>query len=247
MTLPDLSLVIPVYNEVENLPVLAEEIHVALAGSAHTFEVIWVDDGSTDGSGASLERLCAGDRRHRLVRLMKNQGQSAALAAGFRRTRGAVTVTLDSDLQNDPRDIPSLLAALEGHDLVSGVRVTRRDSWVRRWSSRVANRVRSWVLEDGVTDVGCSLKAYRTEYLRHLPEFKGMHRFLPALVLMQGGRLRELPVNHRPRRFGVAKYGIGNRLWRGLADLGGVAWLKKRWIDPRLERELTPPPEVERP
>jgi dolichol-phosphate mannosyltransferase len=142
--------------------------------------------------------------------------------------RGEITVTLDSDLQNDPADIPALLAALEGWDCVSGVRQSRQDAWQRRPSSRLANGVRSRVLGDGITDVGCSLKAYRSQLLRHVPMFQGMHRFLPALVLFQGGRVREIPVHHRPRRFGVAKYGIGNRLWRGLADLSAVAWMRRR-------------------
>lgn len=240
--MPDtlVSLVIPVYNEAESLPALAAEIGSALEGLARPYEVLFVDDGSTDGSGRVLARLAAADRRIRVVRLARNQGQSPALAAGFRRARGEVVVTLDADLQNDPADIPRLLAELEadGADLVSGVRTPRHDSWLRRVSSRIANRVRDRVIHDGVTDVGCSLKAYRAELLRGLPEFNGMHRFLPALVQMQGGRVREIPVSHRPRRYGEAKYGIGNRLWRGLADLAGVRWLQRRWIDRRLEEEV---------
>ncbi|HRC84996.1 MAG TPA: glycosyltransferase family 2 protein [Thermoanaerobaculia bacterium] len=245
-----MSLVVPIYNEVENLPVLAEEIRRALSALGQSYEVLLVDDGSTDGSSEELLRLAGEDSHLRIVQLARNQGQSPALAAGFRRARGAVTITLDADLQNDPADIPALLAAFEGYDCVSGVRANRRDTWVRRISSRIANRVRSSVLEDGISDVGCSLKAYRTELLQAVPMFKGMHRFLPALILMQGGRVREIPVNHRPRRFGQAKYGIGNRLWRGLYDLYAVAWMRKRWIDRRLEREVTPgapPPSPEAP
>jgi hypothetical protein len=158
-----------------------------------------------------------------------------------------VVVTLDADLQNDPSDIPRLLAALPGVDVVSGVRVERRDTWLRRASSRIANRVRDAVIHDGITDVGCSLKAYRAEFLRDLPLFKGMHRFLPALVELQGGTAREIPVGHRPRRFGEAKYGIGNRLFRALADLWAVRWMQRRWIDRRLEEEATPPGAPPRP
>ena len=236
------SIVIPVFNEAESLPVLAGELRAAMESLARPYEVLFVDDGSTDGSAEVLAALASSDPRVRVVRLSRNQGQSAALAAGFRRVRGEVVVTLDADLQNDPADIPLLLAALEdGYDLVSGVRVERHDSWVRRVSSRIANRVRDAVLHDGITDVGCSLKAYRAEHLRNVPAFMGMHRFLPALVEMQGARVREIPVGHRPRRFGEAKYGIGNRLLRGLADLWAVRWLKKRWIDRRLEREVSPP------
>jgi glycosyltransferase involved in cell wall biosynthesis len=234
------SLVIPVYNEAESLPVLAAEVGAAMERLGRPYEVLFVDDGSTDGGAEVLAGLAAADPRVRVVRLAKNQGQSAALAAGFRRVRGEVVVTLDADLQNDPADIPRLLAALEGCDLVSGVRVERRDTWVRRFSSRIANRVRDAVIHDGITDVGCSLKAYRVEFLRDLPAFKGMHRFLPALAQLAGARAREIPVAHRPRRFGATKYGIGNRLFRALADLLAVAWMQKRWIDRRLEREVTP-------
>lgn len=232
------SIVVPVYNEQESLPVLAREIRAALEPGNLEYEVLYVDDGSTDGSAAILAGLQATDPRVRVVRLARNQGQSPALAAGFRRATGEVIVTLDSDLQNDPADIPRLLAALEGCDTVSGVRSRRQDSFVRRASSRIANRVRRWALDDGITDVGCSLKAYRAEYLRDLPLFKGMHRFLPALVQLAGARVREIPVNHRPRRFGQAKYGIGNRLFRALADLAAVMWMRRRWIDRRLEEEI---------
>ena len=235
---PEVSLVIPVYNEVENVPVLAGEIRAALDPSRLDYEVVWVDDGSTDGSGDVLERLQSEDARARLVRLRRNSGQSAALAAGFWKARGRIVVTLDSDLQNDPADIPALLAALEGWDVVSGVRQNRRDSWVRLASSRVANAVRNWATDEHITDVGCSLKAYRAEYLRHLPMFNGMHRFLPTLVRWNGARVRELSVHHRPRLHGTAKYGIGNRLFRALADLMAVRWMRTRWIDPRRVEEI---------
>jgi glycosyltransferase involved in cell wall biosynthesis len=162
----------------------------------------------------------------------RNSGQSAALAAGFRLARGSSVVTLDADLQNDPADIPRVLAALDGVAMVSGIRRNRRDDWLRRVSSRIANRVRRAALDDGVTDVGCSLKAYRVEYLRRIPAFNGFHRFLPALVQMAGGSVREVDVAHRPRVHGTSKYGVGNRLWRGLVDLAGVRWMRRRWIDP---------------
>jgi dolichol-phosphate mannosyltransferase len=142
-----------------------------------------------------------------------------------------VVVTLDADLQNDPRDIPRLLAALATCDVVSGVRRDRQDTWVRKVSSRVANGVRRRALDDGIHDVGCSLKAYRREVLVGLPAFNGMHRFLPALTRFQGARVREIDVNHRPRRFGSSKYGIANRLGRGIVDLLGLLWLKSRWVD----------------
>ncbi len=233
---PDLSLVIPLYNEAENLPVLAAEIRRALAPTGRSWECLFVDDGSTDGSLAVLMTLAAEDPTVRILRHRRNAGQSAALAAGFAAARGAIVVTLDADLQNDPADIPSLLARLGDSaatsdcDAVSGVRQRRQDSWVRRISSRVANGVRNWATDEQVSDVGCSLKAYRREVLAGLPMFTGMHRFLPTLVRWNGARLAEMPVNHRPRLHGTAKYGIGNRLFRALADLMAVRWMRTRWI-----------------
>ncbi len=233
---PHLSLVIPLYNEAENLPVLAREIRQALEPTAASWETLFVDDGSSDGSFAALEKLAAEDATVRILRHRRNAGQSAALAAGFAAARGAIVVTLDADLQNDPADIPALLdrlgasAAGSDCDAVSGVRARRQDSWVRRTSSRVANAVRNWATDENVSDVGCSLKAYRREVLSGLPMFHGMHRFLPTLVRWNGARLAEIPVNHRPRLHGTAKYGIGNRLFRALADLMAVRWMRTRWI-----------------
>jgi glycosyltransferase involved in cell wall biosynthesis len=235
---PDVSIVIPVYNEEESLPILTGEIEATMADVGGSYEVLFVDDGSTDDSLEVLRGLAAERPQLRLLRLPENSGQSAALGLGFRAARAPVVVTLDADLQNDPADIPRLLAELEGCDVVSGVRAERHDSWVRRVSSRIANRVRDRVIHDGVTDVGCSLKAYRRELLRHLPAWNGMHRFLPALVKMQGARIREIEVRHRPRVHGESKYNIRNRLWRGLADLAAVRWLQSRWIDPRLGDEV---------
>ncbi|KAB2963241.1 MAG: glycosyltransferase family 2 protein [Thermoanaerobaculia bacterium] len=234
MTVPDISLVVPLYNEEENLPELAREIRAAMTGTGRTWELLFVDDGSTDGSLAVLRALAAGEPEIRVLRHRRNAGQSAGLDTGFRAARGRVVVTLDADLQNDPADVPRLLAELErGFDVVSGVRVERHDKWTRRISSRIANGVRNWATDERITDVGCSLKAYRREYLEHLPMFTGMHRFLPTLVRWNGARVAELPVRHRPRRHGVAKYGIGNRLFRALADLFAVRWMRRRWIDPR--------------
>ncbi len=234
MTCPELSLVIPLFNEEENLPALAAEIERALAPLGIAYEVLYVDDGSTDGSLAVLRTLAAADPRTRVLRHHRNSGQTAGLATGFDHARGDRIVTLDADLQNDPADIPRLLAEIErGFDAVSGVRVDRRDSWTRRVSSRLANAVRNWATDEEITDVGCSLKAYRREVLDHLPLFTGMHRFLPTLVRWNGARVAEIPVRHRPRLHGVAKYGIGNRLFRALADLMAVRWMRRRWIDRR--------------
>jgi glycosyltransferase involved in cell wall biosynthesis len=235
---PEISLVIPVYNEEENLPVLDAEIRAAMEPAGRVYEVIYVDDGSTDASPRVLAGLAQADPRVRVVRQRRNSGQSAAFDAGFRHARGGIVVTLDADLQNDPADIPRLLERLDGFDVVNGVRARRQDTWVRRISSKIANRVRNRVTRESVTDVGCTLRAMRIEYLRRIPVFNGMHRFLPTLLRMEGARVTEVPVNHRPRLHGQPKYGIHNRLWRGLADLYGVRWLQTRWIDRNLSGEV---------
>ncbi len=234
---PEISVVVPAYNEAESLPTLFSELRAALAATGRTWELIVVDDGSTDGTGGWLETEAAGDRRVVPLALERNAGQSAALAAGLARARGAIVVTLDADLQNDPADLPKLLEALADADVVSGVRAKRNDPWVRRVSSRIANGVRRAVLGDPVTDIGCSFKAYRREVLEGLPMFSGVHRFLPALCVFRGARFAEVPLNHRPRAHGVSKYGVGNRLWRGLADLNGVLWLRSRLLNYRVRED----------
>jgi dolichol-phosphate mannosyltransferase len=235
---PEISIVIPVYNEEESLPLLDAEIRQAMRPLGRSYEVIYVDDGSTDGSARVLLRLAREDPALRIVRQRRNSGQSAALDAGFRSARGGLVVTLDADLQNDPADIPRLLERMDGHDVVSGVRVRRQDSWVRKASSRVANRVRNRVTRDDVTDVGCTLRACRAEVLRRVPMFDGMHRFLPTLLKMEGARAIEIPVHHRPRLHGQPKYNISNRLWRALGDLFAVRWMQKRRIDRSLSEEV---------
>lgn len=235
---PELSLVVPVYNEEENLEPLVREIAAALEPIGSSYELLLVDDGSTDGGPAAMVALAGADPRIRVIRLKRNSGQSAALDAGFRFARGRIVVTLDADLQNDPKDIPRMLSELARADVVCGIRANRRDTWVRRLSSKVANGVRNRLTHEHVTDVGCTLRVCRRELLYDLPMFTGLHRFLPTLLKMQGGRVVEIPVNHRPRLHGVAKYGIGNRLWRALADLFAVRWMQKRWIDRRLAEEV---------
>ena len=224
----DLSVVIPVYNERDNLVPLMQEVGASLGATQRTYEILIVDDGSTDGSDVVLRGLQAADEHLRIVRFAGNAGQTAALDAGFRRARGEVVVTLDADLQNDPADIPRLLEDLEGWDAVVGVRRTRRDNLVRRISSRVANYVRNRLSDETITDTGCSLKAYRRAALSRLVLFNGMHRFLPTLLRMEGFRVRETAVGHRPRRHGRSKYGIGNRLVPSFLDLLAVRWMKRR-------------------
>ena len=223
---PAVSVVVPLFNEEENVPILQSELTAALAGL--DYEIVFVDDGSSDHT---VERIATGPRI-RVLRFEKNAGQSAALYAGLRSVRGVTAVLLDGDLQNDPADIPRLLAEIErGADLVCGYRAQRKDTFVKRVTSRVANFVRSRFTKDGVRDTGCTLKAMRRECIRTLLPFKGMHRFIPALVKGGGYRLVEIPVNHRPRKFGLSKYGLGNRAIRATIDMFGVRWLLSRQLD----------------
>lgn len=236
-TPPEISIVIPAYNELENVSPLLAELRAALRPLNRTHEIVFVDDGSTDGTGDRLAEEARQDPSLHPVRLRQRSSQSGALAAGIARARGAIIVTLDADLQNDPADLPAVLAALENADLVSGIRVRRSDNWLRRVSSSIANGTRRMVLGDSISDIGCSFKAYRREALEGIPWFVGVHRFLPALCELRGARLVEVPLRHRPRRFGASKYGVSNRLWRGLRDLFGAHWLKSRLIDYRLRGE----------
>ena len=225
---PAVSLVIPVYNERDNLVPLHREIAAVLGSTGRPFEIVFVDDGSTDGSDAVLRGLRSADAHVRVLTFARNAGQSAAMDAGFKGAAGEVVVTLDADLQNDPADIPRLLDALAGWDAVVGVRARRQDSLVRRVSSKVANYVRNRLSDETITDTGCSLKAFRRAALGRLVLYDGMHRFLPTLLKMEGFRVKELAVGHRPRRHGESKYGIGNRLLPSFMDLLAVRWMKRR-------------------
>lgn len=230
---PGFSVVVPLYNEEANLPILQEELRVALSGL--DYEIIFVDDGSAD---RTAERIETGPNI-RLIRFEKNSGQSAAIYAGLTAARGAAVVIIDGDLQNDPADIPKLLAEIaRGADLACGYRVKRRDTLVKRATSRIANAVRSRYTKDGVRDTGCTLKAMRRECVSALLPFKGMHRFIPALVKAADYRLVEVPVNHRPRRFGESKYGLGNRALRATIDMFGVRWLLSRRLNYKIREKL---------
>ena len=230
-TINKISLIIPVYNEEENLRDLYREVTRSLAGLTCEWEMVLVDDGSTDKSLPLIRELAAADGRVRFVSFAKNCGQSAAFAAGFRYAGGDVVVTMDADLQNDPSDIPGMLKVYEqGVDMVIGWRVKRQDSLVKRWASRFANRVRNRISRETVRDTGCSLKVMRAEMVRAIPMFTGMHRFLPTLMKLEGARVAEVPVNHRPRSKGVSKYGIWDRAWASAYDLLAVRWMQKRHI-----------------
>jgi len=226
----DLSIVIPLKDESENIGPLADELTGIMELHPWSWECVWVDDGSKDGSLLNLERLVQEDPRHRYISFEKNAGQSAAFWAGFRAARGATLATIDGDGQNDPAGIPSLMEMVESGecDMANGYRARREDTLVRKLSSRIANSFRNWVTGKTVRDVGCSTRVFRRECVESLPQFKGMHRFLPTIVAIKGFRLAEAPVNHRPRVYGKTKYSIKNRLWVGLADTFGVLWLRKR-------------------
>jgi glycosyltransferase involved in cell wall biosynthesis len=217
---PRLSIVVPIYNEEENLPLLHGEIVAALAVLGEPAEVVYVDDRSTDGSLRVMQELRRQDSRVRIVRFRRNYGQTAALAAGFDASHGEIVVTLDGDLQNDPADIPALVAKVrEGYDVVAGWRRKRHDSFVvRRLPSLAANRLIAWVTGVPIHDTGCTLKAFRGEVVKRLPIYAEQHRFLPVMSRGSGARVTEMVVNHRARRFGHSKYGLG-RMLRVALDL----------------------------
>ena len=229
---PRLSLVVPCYNEEQNVEALVTECFQVLRGMSLPFEMVVVDDGSKDRTLEKLRAERHGRPELRIVALKRNTGQSGALIAGFAAARGDIVATLDGDLQNDPADIPALVRVLESEeaDMVSGWRKKRRDSFLRRASTRVANRVRRAFLKDGMNDSASSMKVYRREVLRDLPVFHGIHRFLPAISEARGFRVMEVPVHHRPRIHGQAKYGLWNRVFRSTMDLLGVVWLRTRAV-----------------
>jgi glycosyltransferase involved in cell wall biosynthesis len=226
---PTVSVVVPLFNEEENVPILQSELRAALSGLDH--EIVFVDDGSVDRTVDQIETA----QNIRVIRFEKNTGQSAAIYAGLQAARGATAVLIDGDLQNDPADIPRLLAEIaRGADVVCGYRVKRKDTVLKRLTSRIANAVRSRFTKDGVRDTGCTLKAMRLECVSALVPFKGMHRFIPALIKGAGYRLIEIPVNHRPRRFGRSNYGLGNRALRATIDMFGVRWLLARRLNHKI-------------
>jgi glycosyltransferase involved in cell wall biosynthesis len=234
---PDLSVVAPVYNEIENLDALVREITAALEPEGLSFEIVLVDDGSSDGSSEKIAELAhASGSVVRGLHFRENRGQTAAFDAGFKAARGRWVVTLDADLQNDPRDIPKLLEQLNEFDAAVGYRQTREDNWLRRISSRIANSIRNRLSGDDIIDTGCPLKAFRRESLADLKLYTGLHRFLPTLLRMEGYTVTQLPVSHRPRTAGKSKYGVSNRALRAFIDLLAVRWMKKRILGYEVER-----------
>ena len=242
--LPLLSVVIPVRNEAPNIGPLVGEIEAALADVTH--EIVYVDDGSTDATPEALREARAAGAPVRAIRHQASCGQSAAIVTGVKAARGRWIATLDGDGQNDPADIPRLLARAEAEAaagrraLIAGHRVNRKDSGVKRYTSRVANAVRAWLLRDATPDTGCGLKVFPRDLFLDLPKFDHMHRYLPALVLRAGGAVVSEPVNHRPRVRGASNYGTLDRLLVGIFDLVGMAWLQRRGRRPAIEPDEAP-------
>ena len=234
---PELSLVIPAYNEEECIQGTVREAREVLLGMGRSFEILVVDDGSTDGTHRLAGELKGEMEELRLLRLEPNSGQSAAMLTGIKRARGEITLLMDADGQNDPAAIPDLVAGLEGADMCCGYRAERKDTFARRIGSRIANAVRDWLLGDGIIDTGCTLKAFRTGLMREFDIWRGMHRFLPALAQMRGAAIKQIPVNHRPRTAGTSKYNNMGRLGKTIPDVLAVRWMQRRRRNFAVEEE----------
>lgn len=239
ITSPELSVVIPVYNERENIPILWKSLVAVMDRHSVLWEVIWVNDGSTDGSIEQLQVLKRDDSRVHVITLERNHGQSAAFLCGVLHARGRIIITLDADLQNDPLDIPVLLNKLEDADMVVGWRKERDDPFLKRMASKIANAIRNWITGENIPDVGCSLKTFKREVFLQFFPFHGMHRFFPTLASLAGFRVVVVPVRHHPRKYGQSKYGIWNRLVGPLFDCFFVAWMKRRYLGSVRAEELT--------
>ena len=224
----EIAIVVPVFNEQENVVPLAQEIRDAMQGLSRSYELVFVDDASTDATWEKIRDAQKQNSRVRGLRHKRNAGQSAALWTGIRATDAPIIVTMDGDRQNNPEDLPALLRELADCEFVCGVRTRRRDSWLRLVSARVARSARRRVLGVDFCDTGCAFRAFRRESIEEVFPFNGVHRFLPVLVHATGARVKEVPIGHRPRVAGVSKYGMWNRLWRGIYDLIGLTWYQKR-------------------
>jgi len=234
----EISVVIPVFNEEGNLPILIPKLAQVLSRLGLSYEMIFVDDGSSDGSRRILKEMASQYSCLRIIGLKENRGLSTALLVGMRESQGEKIVTLDSDLQNDPEDIPKLLSYLDRYDMATGWRQRRDDPWPRRISSRIANAIRNRLSGEKIYDSACTLRAFKRECIKEIPIFNGMHRFLSTLVKMNGYRIIEVPVLHHPRKFGKAKYNIRNRALRAFIDLLGVRWMKGRRIQYEIEERI---------
>jgi glycosyltransferase involved in cell wall biosynthesis len=234
----EISVVVPIYNEEGNLPLLTSKLVEVLKNLGRSYEMIFVDDGSSDGSRRILNEITSQYPFLRILRFKENRGLSTALVAGMREARGEKIVTLDSDLQNDPADIPMLLEYLDRYDMATGWRQKREDSWLKRISSEIGNTVRNWLSGENIQDSACTLRAFKKECIKEIPAFNGMHRFLSTLVKMEGYRIIEVPVSHHSRKFGKSKYNIRNRMVRSFVDLLVVRWMKRRALRYEIEERV---------
>jgi len=228
----EISIIVPVFNEAENVTPLAREVVSAMQPLQHAYELVFVDDASTDDTWNRIEEARKLDPRVRGLRHCRNAGQSAALWTGIQATSSPVVPSLDGDLQNDPADLPRLIAKLEQVDFVSGMRLSRQDTWLRKVSSKIARWARRTALGVDFADTGCAIRAFKRTALTGVFPFNGLHRFLPVIVHGGGFKTLEVPVNHRARVAGVSKYGVWNRLGRGIYDLFAIAWYQKRRLRP---------------
>ncbi len=232
------SVIIPAHNEAENLPPLLHELDEVMASLCDSWEVIVVDDASTDETWNTLKALLHTSLQLKGIQLKQQSGQTAALLAGIREAQGEILITLDGDGQNDPHDIPLLLTALQDADCVSGRRINRQDSWDKKLTSSLANGMRRYLLGDTIHDTGCSLKAFRTSCFEKIKLFRGMHRFLPSLLMIEGYQVLEIPVSHRLRKAGKSNYSLLNRGFSTISDLLAVWWMKRRHIQPEIAQRL---------
>lgn len=232
------SVIIPLKNEEGNISELINEIEPVMNSLGELWEMICIDDGSTDKTLEILKEIAREKKYLRIIIFAKNYGQSSAFDAGFRNAKGEFLITLDGDRQNDPNDIPKLLELSKNHDLVCGIRQQRKDVFSKRISSYIANKVRGWLCKDGIKDTGCSLKVYRRSCFAKIKMFNGMHRFLPALFLIEGFKVGETPVNHRERVAGKTKYNLFNRSFNTISDMLAVRWMGKRHLKYQIRREI---------
>lgn len=232
------SIVIPLKNEEKNIGPLLDEIEPVMQSLGETWEILCIEDGSTDETLKVLQELSSIKPYLKILIFSSNFGQSSAFDAGFKAAQGDFIITLDGDRQNDPADIPLLIALAQEYDLVCGIRVQRKDHFIKKITSFLANIIRSYVCGDGVKDTGCSLKIYRKSCLQHIKMYEGMHRFLPALFQIEGFRIIETPVNHRPRIEGKTKYTLFNRSFNTIIDMLAVRWMKKRHLNYTIKRRL---------
>ena len=233
----EFTIIIPVYNEEENLDRVEKEFLEYLKIATKKTKIIFVNDGSKDQSQAIIERICADNNAFSFISFKENKGLSVAITAGFQNTKTTLVGYIDSDLQTDPKDFNLLLEYIDDYDLVTGVRANRKDSFVKNMSSRIANGIRRSFTHDGMEDTGCPLKVIKTSFAKRIPMFKGLHRFLPAMILLQDGKIKQIPVKHFPRIAGEAKFGVWNRLLSPLIDCFAYLWMKKKYINYEIEKK----------